>query len=78
MRLGVGPGGVSPNEQTAPAIECSGMIQKTSPSDVNEEAPLRGRPLAGLPERDINAWVWENQVQEAYTPKAEEEGSLAE
>ena len=43
MRLGVGPGGVSPNEQTAPAIECSRMIQKTSPSHVNEEAPLRGR-----------------------------------
>jgi hypothetical protein len=54
------------------------MIQKTSPSHVNEEAPLRGRPLAVLPERDINAWAWENQVQEAYTPKAEEEGSLAE
>ena len=76
MRLGVGPGGVSPNEQTALAIECSRMIQEASPSHVNEEAPFRGPPLAGLPEGHKRL-AWENQVQEAYTPKAEVEGSLA-
>jgi hypothetical protein len=30
MRLGVGPGGVLPNEQTAPADKCSRTIQKLS------------------------------------------------
>jgi hypothetical protein len=30
MRLGVGPGGVLPNEQTAPADKCSRTMQKLS------------------------------------------------
>ena len=69
MRLGVGPGGVSPNEQTALAIECSRMIQEASPSHVNEEAPFRGPPLAGLPERDINAWLGRTRCRKHTPPR---------